>query len=335
VRKVVLAVFLFWAGAVAAAAPPAPFWGFALDGHPLSAERLAEVEQETDLPPQIVVFFLQWPAEPSWQDGLFPVATLEAIWQRGAVPCLTWEPMYREGEREVMVPGWQIMAGRYDGYLRGFAREARKWGRPLLVRFGHEMNLDRYHWGTDRASYGPKSPELYKGMFRRVVDLFRQEGATNVLWVFCPNAESVPNESHDPAFAWNRAAAYYPGDGYVDLLGMDGYNWGASRTKERHGWQSRWQSFADIFGPLYKELRVLAPARPIIVFETASVKEGGDRDRWIEEALETAKKWRLAGIVWFHVNKDEDWRLRKGEKAVTAVRQGFSSSQNWLRGFLR
>ncbi len=72
--------------------------------------------------------------------------------------------------------------------------------------------------------------------------------------------------------------------------------------------------FEKIFQPLYNELRGMAPDKPIMVFETASVRGEieGAKTRWITEMITTAKKWRLSGIVWFQVNKEVDWRFQSG-----------------------
>lgn len=314
-----------------------PFLGVALDGYPITEAHLKVVEREIGFMPQMVVFFLQWPPPENVKSAIFPEETLEAIWNSGAIPCLTWEPMYYINGREMMVPYTSILEGSYDPYLLEFARRAREWKKPFLIRFAHEMNLDRYHWGTEKHSYGPDSPDIYKKMYHYVVNTFRKVGVRNVLWVFCPNAESVPNSSYDPDATWNRAANYYPGDAYVDILGIDGYNWGTTRTKEKHGWNSRWQTFEEIFAPTFSELRALAPNKPILIFETASVTEGGDKAFWIREAFKTADKWQIPGIVWFHVLKDNDWRIHSGVSRddLIFLRKNRSSSMEWLMGHVK
>jgi len=301
---------------LAASAPAGdlPFWGFAVDGYPVLRQTIQELEEETSLPVQMVVFFLQWPAPDQAASAPFPEESLDAIWERGSLPCLTWEPMYyEEGGKEIVIPYGAILGGRYDRFLENFAERAARWGRPFIVRFAHEMNLSRYAWGTGEASYGPENPEIYRRMFRYLVSLFRRKGADNVLWAFCPNVESVPDVSYDPSASWNRAEHYYPGGDWVDILGMDGYNWGRSRTLDRHGWESRWKPFHETFASLHERLRILAPEKPVVVFETASVTAGGDRSTWLREALDTARRWNLRGIAWFQVDKDNDWRISRRE----------------------
>ncbi|HDQ40050.1 MAG TPA: endoglucanase [Desulfonatronum sp.] len=289
---------------------PGLFLGAALDGYPITLPRLYEVQDELGIFPSMVVFFLQWPSQPG--TGHFPLETLHAVDTFGALPCVTWEPMYMHGDQENVILAERILGGEYDPYIRDFARSAREYGGPFLMRFAHEMNLSRYHWGTTAERYGPDSPALYREMFQYVVRMFQEEGANNVLFVFCPNAESIPHPIWNEKGEWNTAAAYYPGHDYVDVLGLDGYNWGITQNKEEHGWDSTFRSFEDIMAPMHEELRALAPEKPIVVFETASTELGGDKSVWIRHAVRTMEAWGVAGFVWFEADKEVDWRLGTG-----------------------
>lgn len=303
-----LALACLLAAGPAGAAGGCPLaWGVALDGYPIGPDRIEAVAAETGLAPRLVVFFLQWPAP--GQKGLCPVASLKAIAAAGALPVLTWEPMYiNAAGKEVAIPAADILAGRFDGYLADFAGWLKAWGGPVVVRLGHEMNLRRYHWGTSAGEYGPASPGLYRRMFRYVVDAVRGRGARNIRWAFCPNAESLPHPKWHQA-PWNTAAAYWPGGRYVDVLGMDGYNWGTSRNRAQHGWQSRWQGFGQMFGELRRELAGLAPDKPLVVFETSCSLDGGARGPWLEDALKLCRAWGVRALVWFQARKELDWRL--------------------------
>ncbi|MBK1646420.1 hypothetical protein CKO25_17565 [Thiocapsa imhoffii] len=210
------------------------FFGVALDGDRITEQRLSLVRDATGLMPSLVVVFQQWPGPETPDAGRFPFTSVQSIAQADALACVTWEPMFVSGGAEQAVAADAILGGDYDKYLRTWARAARDSGQPVLVRFAHEMNLARYHWGSDAQGYGPETPARYRAMFRYVVERFREEGADNVLFVFCPNAESVPHPLWDGAI-WNTASAYYPGDDVVDLLGFDGYNWGTTQTLAEHG----------------------------------------------------------------------------------------------------
>jgi len=320
-------------------AEPPLLWGFALDGYPVTDQRLTTVENETGLRSDMVVFFLQWPSPDDTSSQHFPLESLEAIWNRGALPCITWEPMYYKDNRENMISHSQLLNGHYDRYIIRFAEKARSWNKPFIIRFAHEMNIKRYHWGTQEDEYGPQSPAIYKQMFRYVVELFRKTGAHNVLWVFCPNVESLPNTSYDPSASWNTLSNYYPGDDHVDILGLDGYNWGNTQTKDRNGWESSWKSFREIFAPAYGELMKLGherPAKPVIVFETASVGLGGNKMEWIRDALSVSRQLGIQGIVWFQSNKELDWRINSDTDRcyVPLIKPRASFSQSWVKRIL-
>ena len=321
-----------------AAAPdniPGPLlFGVALDGFPITKERLKNIEDDIGVSPGIVVFFLQWPPIGDQRVARFPRESLEAIWNTGAIACLTWEPMYYRDGREVMIPYQAILNGDYDPYLIGFAKQAASWKKPFMIRFAHEMNIKRYHWGTKKEGYGPESPDIYKRMFRYVVTMFQKAGAQNVFWAFCPNAESVPNTSYDPSASWNRIEDYYPGDMYVDILGIDGYNWGTTQTKAKNGWDSHWRKFREIFRPTYQKLRELAPGKPVLIFETASVSQGGDKGLWIKNAFETAVEWKVNGLIWFQATKECDWRINSEDDTVykNILTTTTSFPHQWIKG---
>lgn len=332
-ETILIFLMILAVGTVSHAASKKLLWGFALDGYPITEEQLQTLVSETDIRPSLIVFFLQWPSPDTIDAAEFSFDSLDAIRASGAVPCLTWEPMYYRWGEEIMIPHGDILSGGYDRYLEKVAVGAKTWGHPFMIRFAHEMNIDRYHWGTEAKDYGPGSPGIYREVFRYVVSFFRKRGVTNVRWVFCPNAESTPNVSYEPTAGWNKASAYYPGGEYVDIVGMDGYNWGVTQTKERDGWDSRWKSFDETFRELYCEMREIAPGKPVIVFETASSGEGGDRGCWIRETLKTARKWNLTGVVWFQASKKVDWRIHyTGEKGYNAdIKNHTFHTSDWLR----
>lgn len=286
---------------------PGLLFGLTLHGLPVTKQDILDQEAAIGVPVRLITFYVQWPKNPDL--GLFPVQSLDAIHDLGALACVTWEPMYHDQSGERMISAHSIIHGQYDPYIVSFAQKAADWGHPFILRFAHEMNLQRYHWGTAEEDYGPQSPHLYKQMFRHVVSVFQKQGAHNVLFAFCPNAESVPNASYDPTAGWNTISAYYPGDEYVPILGIDGYNWGTTQSLGKHGWTSAWQSFPDIFAPAVAELREINRRKPILVFETGSAQEGGNRDQWLLAGLEFVQEWGIQGLSWFQVDKEVDWSL--------------------------
>ena len=193
------------------------------------------------------------------------------------------------------------MNGLYDKYLDIFVEGLNRISFPIIIRFAHEMNLSRYHWGKD--GFDRDSPDIYVQMFRYIVNYFNEKGSKNVLWAFCPNADSVPN------FSWNKIESYYPGDEYIDILGLDGYNFGLCAKEKNMGWTSSWRSFEDIMKSSYTQLKKISK-KPILVFETGCADRGGNKANWIEDALTTSEKWGLKAFSYFQVDKECKWKIK-------------------------
>ncbi len=286
------------------------FFGFALEGDPITYQQFDEVVEKTGLIPSILMFYLQFPPKEAHFE--FPHTTFSTIAKYGAIPCLSWEPMTIIGEKESIITVEEIMSGTYDSYITLFAREAKQFQKPLIIRLAHEMNLSRYHWGVPESEY-EKGAESYKQLFRYIVSIFRKEKADNVFFVFCPNVVSIPNQS------WNDVHRYYPGDEYVDIFGMDGYNW-------QQDPRAAYQTFEEVFAELYYSLKKLNPSLPLFVFETSACIH---KAKWLEDAIDTAIKWHIQGIIWFQVAKEHDWRLAEHEIEKHAFARPFKASQ-WL-----
>ncbi len=83
-------------------------------------------------------------------------------------------------------------------------QELKAAGVVVLWRPFHEMNGAWFWWG------GQPPAKLIR-LWRHMFDYFtRTRGLDNLLWVYSPN--------HGP-----KTADYYPGDGYVDIVGLDAY----------------------------------------------------------------------------------------------------------------
>ncbi len=264
------------------------------DQHPALIDSLA---QQVGRKPVIVSSYVRWRSPP------FARGVLRAAWRRGAVPLITWEPWTLAGRG---FPLAAIARGRYDAYLRRAARSAAAWGRPILLRFAHEMNGTWYPWGQ-----GPNgnTPGVYKAAWRHLVRIFRATGAGNVEWVWSPNVDGGGQ------YPFER---FFPGNRWVDWAGLDGFNWA------RRG---EWQSFTEIFGGSYNTLSRLT-SRPVIVAETGSSQSGGDKAAWVSSALrrEVPRFSGIRAVVWFSDRVgDVDFRIDSSPAALRAFRSGISS----------
>lgn len=248
-------------------------------------------------PPRIVMTYKDWSSLP------FSSEEFEAIGRLGAVPMITWEP-WTSAQRPF--PLRAIAAGKYDRYLRRAAGSAANWGKPFMVRFAQEMNGNWFPWGS---GVGVNTARDFRKAWKHVVDLFRFHGATNVIWVWSPNEDSGGNFQFAP---------FYPGDRWVDWVAVDGFNFGGSEG---------WPSFTTIFGSTYDRLVELTD-KPVMIAETGSTEETGNKAEWVASALEReAPRFpHLRAIVWFDGETSRgDFRVDSSPAALAAFRKGLGS----------
>lgn len=289
-----------------------PYFGAHLEGFPIDAARLHNEFAGWAKKPDFIGFFQQWPAKPDLFDESATLASLESIGAYGAVPVITLEPMIIDGDREVVIPAQEIIEGTWDEYLTAYATVLRQFGKPLILRFAHEMNIIRYHWGSAPEEY-EQSPELYRQMFRHVRQKIHAIAGENIAWMFCPNHQPLTSLDPPQQSQWNSMRVWFPGREYVDLLGIDGYNWGELQSGGNNSGKSHWQTPWDIFASPLEELRVLAADVPLLIGETASIQPVDKRAEWIDQLLQMAYSRQIHGFLWFQVNKERDWRIRPEE----------------------
>jgi hypothetical protein len=225
---------------------------------------------------------------------------LQAVAARGAMPMITWE-------------WWQIsnlgevVSGRYDADARLWARELKSYGGPVLLRWGHEMNLTNYRWSV--GVHG-NTAQQYVEAWRRLRDIFRQEGATNVQWVWSPNIRGNGVPDFTPMF---------PGDADVDWVALDGYNWSTPVP---------WLSFTQLFRDSYNAITALS-SRWLMIAEWGSAEQGGDKGAWLRSALQTeipSSFPRIKAVVYFNQQYDgKDWRIESSENARRGYADGVAS----------
>jgi beta-mannanase len=206
---------------------------------------------------------------------------------------IKWEP-WKPG-RQIVQPGLTlgtIIAGVHDAYLRSWARSIHALDRIVYLCPMPEMNGSWNQWSVP---IGEHEPGDFISAWRHIHGIFIQEQATNVRWVWAPNADDMPPEY--------PLELFYPGSEYVDVLGISVYNWGTTRP-----W-STWRSFDDIMQPCYDRISNLGD-QPIWVAEMGCAPEGGDKAAWISDALASMPAlMRLEAVIWFNMKKETDWRI--------------------------
>jgi len=281
-------------------APPAPsslttserplFGAYTYGGVWSGLEPVEEIEQALGRDLAIVHWFMSF-------DNAYEPALVDAVIAGGRAPMISWEPVNHDVAA--------IAAGDHDAYLRSWARGIRDTPGTVYLRPFPEMNGDWTPWNGD--------PDTLKTAWRRIATLFAHEHAHNVRWVFSPN---VTDEPRTPENAMER---YYPGDDVVDILALDGYNWGTKRD-----W-STWTPFQDVFRQGYDRITTLGP-QPIWFAEIASAETGGDKSAWVREMFATAGSAfpRLEALIWFDEHKEADWRIASRPEVLAAFREALT-----------
>lgn len=244
----------------------------------------------------------------TFQDWSAPFPDLDAreARARGKTLQITWEPWHFSDPNAIKLS--DIIAGKHDKYIDHYAAGARSFGGELWIRWGHEMNGNWYPWSI--GSNGSDA-QIWIKAYRHIHDRFRKMGASNVRWVWCFNAESVPDVS------WNDPTKTYPGDDYVDAVAVDGYNFGTTTA------HSRWQSFDEIFARPVALVNRNWPGKPLWIGETGCSTNGGDKVQWLRAMDKTLRGPlnRVESVTWFEAAKEADWRVMSSLQSAQTARQ--------------
>lgn len=267
---------------------------------PLDPQQVQAYTAAAGEPPKIEMWFTNFGAPLFWSSA---IPAVESV---GATPMVSWDPMIN-GQ---LVPFAAIADGYYDSYIASQALLAKQARVLIYVRFAHEMNEQ-----SSASPWGPgtsNTAATFVAAWQHVVSIFRQEGATNVKWVWAPN---VYCGGQCPF------TAYYPGDSWVDYVALDGYNFAATDNVP-------WMTLAQIFGPSYDILTALSP-KPVMFTETASTELGGDKASWITQGFLNAIPSmfpRVVAVIWWERNDTTNWEVDSSSSTAAAWRSVAMSS---------
>jgi hypothetical protein len=229
----------------------------------------------------------------------FPAKEVETIKDFGSIPFIRLMPRsdYLENKSDPVYSLQKIADGKFDKELNVWADDARNYGEPLMVEFGTEMNGNWFPWSGE---HNGKNPQFFKDAYIHIIKLFREKEVFNITWVFHVNYDSAPNEE------WNNMSAYYPGDEYIDWIGMSIY--GSQNSKDE------WINITDIFDNAYKNLAEISDNKPLAIFEYGVV-EHERKAEWIKtffKLMKSEKYSRIKGISYWHSNwENEDGSFSK------------------------
>jgi Glycosyl hydrolase family 26 len=271
--------------------------------HGVTPDDVATYETTVEKQVAWVFFSHHW-----WQGREFPLSHCKWIRGLGKVPYIRL--MLLSSDRRVCPdPVYKLQAiinGKFDADLRAWADSAKAFGTPVLAEYGVECNGDWFPWngrwngGGTQAGFGdpnePDGPERFVAAYRHIINLMRGRGATNITWVL------QVNNGDSPERAWNRFENYYPGDSYIDWVGISCY--GALAPTDR--WA---EQFRPCFDEAYNRAVAMAPTKPIIIpefgFPLHHYKIAAAD--WAHNALDSILGTRypkLAGFCWWN----ETWQ---------------------------
>jgi len=182
---------------------------------------------------------------------------------------------------------------QYDARIQSFIDVVRAYGKPVMLRLGGEFSgwWNGYH------------PYAYPVAFRKIVNMFRASGATNVAFVWC--YEPAAADDFDAVDAKGNSK-WYPGDDVVDWFSVDLY------AAHDVGGPQTGHGSLTAFGRTLRFLDMaVAKRRPVIIAESSPSQFD------LANATEAANAWNewftpyfaliqsRSEIKWFHyVNYD-------------------------------
>jgi len=242
---------------------------------------------------------------------------IRAIVESGATPMITVEPTWRGNPRDVIR---RMARGEADSMLRARASELRLIARDsVIVEFAPEMNA-RFGAPLETAEDSNTAVE-YRAAWQRTVRVMRDAGLTNARWLWSPSAGNPYTNRATGETHWNWMDRYYPGDDFVDYVGLHAFNDAVSRRA--------WVPFVELVDGEAADrsltmLHAMHPSKPIVLGEIASSElpgKPGAKGAWITTAFDALSRCApIAAVIWFDSNKEQDWRINSSAPSLAAFR---------------
>ncbi|MDJ0824166.1 MAG: glycosyl hydrolase [Rhodobacter sp.] len=176
-----------------------------------------------------------------------------------------------------------IESGEYDFYMRDICTVLGEMESPITVRWAQEM--DDY---TTQFIWAGWKPETYISAFQKMIDICREVAPDiNVMW---------------SPLGYENMAEYYPGDEYVDLVGLSVF--GLQPWEETILDQA--QSFVDILEPRYERAQQFG--KPIVVAELGYVGSESYVESWDNTVRQSFEQFPdLVGVIYFNQKEVYPW----------------------------
>ncbi|MFJ3394906.1 glycoside hydrolase family 26 protein [Leifsonia aquatica] len=311
-------------------APTSRYYGMYTEQAPFNWATFDATSAKVGVAPNLVGYFSGW-------DETFRANAVTRAWAQGRMPMMTWESRpINAGNDSNVAPEYslpKIIGGDFDAYLHQYAKDIVATGLPLAIRLDHEMNGIWYPWsetdGQGKSINGNSAGDYVK-MWRHVHDIFQQEGANSlVIWVWAPNIVNNLPATHKVD---GYLEGLYPGDDYVDWVGLSGYLRPPYKSDNDF-------SFDYTFKPSLDKLRSITK-KPIILAEVGASETGGGKPQWVTsffEALGRPENDDIIGFSWFNlaittyvegVRATNDWRIDSRADTLSAFIAGLTRPED-------
>jgi hypothetical protein len=250
----------------------------------------------------------------------FDTIGLGNIVKHGALPFYSWASTNTGNPKDPKFRNAAVASGAHDSYIRQWAKDAKAFGRKVVVALNWEMNGNWYPWSPQPGANGPASD--YVNAWRHVHNIIRKEvGAKNVQFAWVPNIDPGNGFAAISGFS---LASMYPGSSYVDMVGLDGYN----------GNDPTWRSFKDLYASTYQALLRIAPKKPVIILEVGCTEKGGSKPQWIADMFKVLPKSfpKVKALMWYNrksigPGNHKDWPVESKPKSSAAFKNGIKSAR--------
>lgn len=272
--------------------------------------------------PALGVFSDEW-----MTDRKFPSEIASILRNEGMVPYirLMMRSTDTPYQKEPLYTLNNIALGKFDGELRAWAREARSFGSPILIEYGTEINQWGYPW-NGYWNGEKKGLDSFRDAYRHIVTIMKEEGASNLIWIYHVNAESQPVEE------WNNMSLYYPGDEYCDLVAISLFG-----TKKP--FEAGTKPFKETLDATIYTLQNGSIQKPILLITGTDVQgRFADPSTFVTNVLSplSEKVWpQVKALIWLNAAwkndnnplHDTSMRLQDNSTVANAFKTGLQSIQ--------
>jgi len=307
--------------------PRQKYFGVAADGLPNDPSLFDSKDTELGQAPSTVEWFQNF-------GDAYPFSKVNTSWQRGALPVITWMSAPANFASVSDLSSYSLTSianGSQDSYIKSWAANIAVQRMPVVIRFDHEANGNWYPWSVGWSKQGitGNTPDQYVAAWRHVWNIFQSFGANNyAIWAWVSTRIDTLGSYGTGMTQSQLVAASYPGDSYVDWIGMDGYQYNAAEST----------TYSQTFTATLNTLESIS-GKPIIVAEMGSAQQPGNiKPAWIVQTISSlAANPRIVAAVYFDndvtgvhyidgVAVHTDWRISSSPASQSALQSALAGS---------